>query len=192
MSNPVELLSSQRMKELIVEMKARYPDRYIIIDTPPLLPFAETHAISCMVDGVLFVVKEGRPLCRAFPTPWGSCSRAGSSVSSTTVWKRRGRAFRSITTATPGSKRSPRERHRACESFFNFKAKPFELVPNPDFLYLSKAHKKAVTYLDYGIKEKAGFILLTGEVGSGKTTLIRDLVKKLEGGSPSRRSSTRR
>lgn len=67
------------------------------------------------------------------------------------------------------------------ESFFNFKAKPFELVPNPDFLYLSKAHKKAVTYLDYGIKEKAGFILLTGEVGSGKTTLIRDLVKKLEG-----------
>lgn len=59
-SNPVELLSSQRMKELIVEMKARYPDRYIIIDTPPLLPFAETHAISCMVDGVLFVVKEGK------------------------------------------------------------------------------------------------------------------------------------
>ncbi|MBZ0156124.1 MAG: XrtA-associated ATPase [Alphaproteobacteria bacterium] len=67
------------------------------------------------------------------------------------------------------------------ESFFNFRTKPFELVPNPDFLYLSKAHKKAVTYLDYGIKEKAGFILLTGEVGSGKTTLIRDLVKKLEG-----------
>ncbi|MBZ0156123.1 MAG: XrtA-associated tyrosine autokinase [Alphaproteobacteria bacterium] len=59
-SNPVELLSSQRMKELIAEMKMRYPDRYIIIDTPPLLPFAETHAISCMVDGVIFVVKEGK------------------------------------------------------------------------------------------------------------------------------------
>ncbi len=67
------------------------------------------------------------------------------------------------------------------ESYFNFKIKPFELVPNPDFLYMSKSHKRAMTYLDYGIKEKAGFILLTGEVGSGKTTLIRDLIKKLNG-----------
>ena len=67
------------------------------------------------------------------------------------------------------------------EGYFNFTIKPFELVPNPDFLYVSKAHKRAMTYLDYGIKEKAGFILLTGEVGSGKTTLIRDLLKKLDG-----------
>ncbi len=67
------------------------------------------------------------------------------------------------------------------ESYFNFRIKPFELVPNPDFLYMSKSHKRAMTYLDYGIKEKAGFILLTGEVGSGKTTLIRDLIKKLNG-----------
>ncbi|MEW6116806.1 MAG: XrtA/PEP-CTERM system-associated ATPase [Nitrospirota bacterium] len=67
------------------------------------------------------------------------------------------------------------------EAFFNFRTKPFELVPNPDFLFVSKAHKRAMTYLDYGIKEKAGFILLTGEVGSGKTTLLRDLLKKLHG-----------
>ncbi|MEW5745338.1 MAG: XrtA/PEP-CTERM system-associated ATPase [Nitrospirota bacterium] len=67
------------------------------------------------------------------------------------------------------------------ESFFNFRTKPFELVPNPDFIYLSKAHRRAMTYLDYGIKEKAGFILLTGEVGSGKTTILRDLLKKLDG-----------
>ena len=65
------------------------------------------------------------------------------------------------------------------ESFFNLTTKPFELVPNPAFLYLSKTHKKAITYLDYGVKEKAGFVLLTGEVGSGKTTIIRDLLKKL-------------
>jgi putative secretion ATPase (PEP-CTERM system associated) len=67
------------------------------------------------------------------------------------------------------------------EEFFNFRTKPFELVPNPDFLYLSKTHKKALTHLDYGIREKAGFILLTGEVGSGKTTLIRDFIKRLDG-----------
>jgi putative secretion ATPase (PEP-CTERM system associated) len=63
------------------------------------------------------------------------------------------------------------------ESFFNLTTKPFDLVPNPDFLFLSKAHKRALVYLDYGINERAGFILLTGEIGSGKTTLIRDLIK---------------
>ena len=63
------------------------------------------------------------------------------------------------------------------EKFFNLKTKPFELVPNPEFLFLSRPHKKAMTYLDYGIKEKIGFILLTGEVGSGKTTIIQNLIR---------------
>lgn len=64
------------------------------------------------------------------------------------------------------------------ESFFDLKTKPFELLPNPDFIFLSKSHKKAITYLDYGIRERMGFILLTGEVGSGKTTIIRNLINK--------------
>ena len=64
------------------------------------------------------------------------------------------------------------------EAFFNLRKKPFELIPDPDFIYLSRSHKKALTYLDYGIRERVGFILLTGEVGSGKTTIIRDLLKK--------------
>jgi protein-tyrosine kinase len=57
--NPGELLSSQRMKEFLLELKHRYQDRYIIIDTPPILLFAETHALSLLVDGVLVVIKEG-------------------------------------------------------------------------------------------------------------------------------------
>ena len=65
------------------------------------------------------------------------------------------------------------------EKYFSLKHKPFELTPNPDFLFRSNTHKKAITYLDYGIKEKIGFILLTGEVGSGKTTIIRNLVRNL-------------
>ncbi len=66
------------------------------------------------------------------------------------------------------------------EEFFGLKLKPFELVPSPDFLFMSRSHKKALTYLKYGITEKVGFMLLTGEVGSGKTTLIRNLIKGLD------------
>jgi len=65
------------------------------------------------------------------------------------------------------------------EAFFGLQTKPFELVPNPRFLFLSQSHRKALSYLRYGLQERAGFILLTGEVGSGKTTIIRDLVGSL-------------
>jgi exopolysaccharide/PEP-CTERM locus tyrosine autokinase len=58
-SNPAELLSSDKMRNLVHEIKGRYRDRYIIIDTSPVLAFAEAHAMSTYVDGILFVVKEG-------------------------------------------------------------------------------------------------------------------------------------
>ncbi len=58
-SNPAELFSSNKMKNLIHEIKCRYRDRYIIIDTPPVLAFAETHIMSSYADGILFVVREG-------------------------------------------------------------------------------------------------------------------------------------
>lgn len=57
-SDPVELFSSNRMKDLLEEIKLRYPDRYVIFDTPPLLPFAETRTLAHLVDGIIFVVKE--------------------------------------------------------------------------------------------------------------------------------------
>ena len=60
-ANPVELFSSETMRNLFREMKTRYSDRYIIIDTPPVLPFAETRSIARLADGVLLVVKEGQP-----------------------------------------------------------------------------------------------------------------------------------
>ncbi|MBN2232013.1 MAG: AAA family ATPase [Deltaproteobacteria bacterium] len=63
--------------------------------------------------------------------------------------------------------------------FFQLREKPFELVPNPTYLYLSRGHRKALSYLEYGIQERAGFTLLTGEVGSGKTTLLRMIIRKL-------------
>jgi exopolysaccharide/PEP-CTERM locus tyrosine autokinase len=57
--NPVELLSSEKMKALIKELKQRYMDRYVIIDTPPILPFADAIALGSFVDGIVFVIKEG-------------------------------------------------------------------------------------------------------------------------------------
>lgn len=57
--NPVELLSSGKMRLLLEELKHRYMDRYIIIDTPPLLPFAESITIASYVDGLIFVIREG-------------------------------------------------------------------------------------------------------------------------------------
>lgn len=59
--NPVELFSSEAMRGLFREMKTRYSDRYIIVDTPPVLPFAETRSVASIVDGVILVVKEGMP-----------------------------------------------------------------------------------------------------------------------------------
>jgi protein-tyrosine kinase len=56
--NPAELFSSQRMEDLVRELKSRYPDRFIIFDTPPVLPFAETRSLAHLVDGVVFVVME--------------------------------------------------------------------------------------------------------------------------------------
>jgi general secretion pathway protein A len=65
------------------------------------------------------------------------------------------------------------------KQFYGFKEHPFKLTPDPEFLYLSPIHKKALLYLTYGLETKKGFIQLTGEIGSGKTTVIRSLLKNL-------------
>lgn len=59
-NNPTELLSSKKMKELLVDIKKRYDDRYIIIDSPPPAMAPETHVIEKYVDGVILVVKSGK------------------------------------------------------------------------------------------------------------------------------------
>lgn len=64
-------------------------------------------------------------------------------------------------------------------SFFGFKCKPFQLTPDPEFLFMSRVHRRALTYLNYGVKDNYGFILLTGEIGTGKTTVIRALLKQI-------------
>ena len=65
------------------------------------------------------------------------------------------------------------------EKFYGFKCKPFDLLPDPRFLYLSQKHDLALSHLEYGVTDNKGFIVLTGDVGAGKTTLINFFLKKL-------------
>ncbi|MCA9429482.1 MAG: AAA family ATPase [Candidatus Omnitrophica bacterium] len=64
-------------------------------------------------------------------------------------------------------------------NFFGFHTKPFSMTPDPAFFYPSDAHREGLANLRYGIKESMGFIVLTGEVGTGKTLLIRSLLEEL-------------
>jgi type II secretory pathway predicted ATPase ExeA len=64
--------------------------------------------------------------------------------------------------------------------FYNLKEKPFNLSPSSRFLYLGETHKEALALLSYGVQERKGFVLLTGEVGTGKTTIIHALLAGLD------------
>jgi type II secretory pathway predicted ATPase ExeA len=66
------------------------------------------------------------------------------------------------------------------ESYYGLREKPFALAPDPAFLFPSRHHQFALMMLEYAIVNRAGFSLLTGEVGSGKTTLIRQLLARLK------------
>ena len=65
-------------------------------------------------------------------------------------------------------------------SFYGIAEKPFSITPDPKFLYLGKTHKEAFAHLLYGIRERGGFIVVTGEIGAGKTTLCRGLLSHLD------------
>ncbi len=66
------------------------------------------------------------------------------------------------------------------ESFYGFREKPFSLLPDPGFLFLTPKHRMALTMLEYGLASQAGFTVITGEIGAGKTTLIRKLLENTD------------
>jgi len=67
------------------------------------------------------------------------------------------------------------------ENFYGLRENPFNVTPNPEYIYLGENHREALAQLLYGVREKKGFIVITGEVGTGKTTLVHYLLDKLEG-----------
>ncbi|MFQ5464978.1 MAG: ExeA family protein [Thermodesulfobacteriota bacterium] len=67
------------------------------------------------------------------------------------------------------------------EKFFYLRENPFNITPDPRYLFLSKSHAEAIELMSYGVRRRKGFMLLTGEVGTGKTTLCRALLGRLPG-----------
>ena len=66
------------------------------------------------------------------------------------------------------------------EEYYGLAGKPFQLNPDPSFYFASRGHQRAMAYLEYGLHQSEGFIIITGDVGAGKTTLVRGLLQKLD------------
>ncbi len=66
------------------------------------------------------------------------------------------------------------------EAFYGLREKPFSILPDPDLIYWDRNHRLAFAMLEFGIMNSAGFVVITGEIGSGKTTLIRHLLRKID------------
>ena len=74
------------------------------------------------------------------------------------------------------------------EQFYGLAERPFDLTPNPRYLLLTPSHREALANLDYGISSRKGLIVLTGEAGTGKTTLLRQVMAKGVSGTGRTRS----
>ena len=66
------------------------------------------------------------------------------------------------------------------ESYYGLNSKPFQLTPDPEFFFASKLHKRAMSYLQYGLSQAEGFIVITGDIGTGKTTIANSLLNNIE------------
>lgn len=66
------------------------------------------------------------------------------------------------------------------EAFYGLKAKPFSILPDPDFMYFGRRHTYAYAMMEYGVKNGAGFSVISGDIGCGKTTLVRHLLNNLD------------
>lgn len=66
------------------------------------------------------------------------------------------------------------------EAYYGFRERPFALTPDPEYMFLAQDHRTALTMLEYGLTQQAPIMLITGEVGCGKTTLIRYLLSRLD------------
>src|SRR5215472_14385587 len=80
----------------------------------------------------------------------------------------------------PRNPRNERIETPMYEQFYSLREKPFALTPDPAYLYLAKRHRHALTMLEYALTQSSGFALITGEVGCGKTTVVRHFLARTQ------------
>ncbi len=173
-----ELLSSEKMRQLIDQLHGR--DRCIVVvDLPPVRLGDDVVALAPYLDGLLVVVREGVTaidelkesveLLKDFPI-------LGTVLNQSSVQEAPLR--RLLLPRRTGTQVVP-NRFAMYESFYNFKRPPFLAVPDPDMLFMTPQHQRALALLEYAFMARAGFCVVTGEVGAGKTTLVRRLLQKV-------------
>src|SRR5262245_31343417 len=114
---------------------------------------------------------------RSPPAPWPSTSVVGPSPWTDALSARLPTAMRASPMA---GWYTPETGAVLYESHYGLSEKPFNLTPDPKFLYLSARHTEAFAHLEFGRRERGGFVVITGEVGTGKTTLARYFLGRLE------------
>src|SRR3954463_6202044 len=82
--------------------------------------------------------------------------------------------------SAPGAAARSPEDSEMYERFYELRERPFALSPDPDYLYPSRVHREALDYLRYGIEGYAGFVVITGDIGCGKTTLLQTVLRGLD------------
>ena len=99
----------------------------------------------------------------------------------TRAWRKDLRSSRYLTRTSENQRERASFGRMMYEQYFGLTVKPFAVVPDPRFIFWTGAHTMAFAMLQYGILSHAGFTVVTGEIGSGKTTLIRHLLSELPG-----------
>ena len=179
-ANTSELMRSPMMADMIREMRGRYRDRLIVFDVPPVLAGADTLALSAYMDATILLVEECKTRARRHPAlvraaerlePAGHCAQQVARVAGA-------RAHYATEAGILAALFRSRRSSSMYESFYGFNVRPFALLPQEEFMFLSRQHRMALDLLVYGLSNRALFCVVTGDIGTGKTTLLRYLLKR--------------
>ena len=162
------------------ELRGRYSDRLIVFDVPPILSGADTLALSTYMDATILLVEEGK-------TPRDDIERSCELLRHSNLMGVVLNKSRELPEPDPITRPKPGFFQRIFgaeglatmyEGFYGFKVKPFSLLPQEEFMFLSRQHRMALDLLIYGLRNQAMFCVVCGDIGTGKTTLMRYLLSR--------------
>ena len=159
------------------ELAERDPNRIVIVDAPPLHAGTEAGVLARIVGHVVVLVEADKT---AQSTVEDALHQLKGCESVSLVLNKARRRSSDRTLRIRLRLRNPRELAAVYQDFFGLSGKPFQLSPDARFFYPSKEHKRALSFLQYGLGQGDGFIVITGDIGTGKTTLVQTLLADLD------------